>query len=289
VRCSQDVYALFMTEIMPALMAQLPLIATLLFAGAAAGLLAGLFGVGGGIVIVPALFSAFTVYGYSADTAMHIALGSSLATIIPTGLSSARSHWKRGSVDRAVLRALVPATALGAILGALLAGFIPGQGLTLVFAFFALLVGALMLRGQKGFALVRQFPSGAGKHALGGSIGFFSAMLGIGGGTISVPTLAACGFAMTRAIGTGAALGLAIAIPGAIGFVVAGWYQTDLPPYSLGYVSLLAVLLIAPLSVAFAPLGARLAHRLPELWLRRGFALFLLLMSGKMMMRALGS
>jgi len=262
--------------------------AALLGAGAFAGLLAGLFGVGGGIVIVPALFSLLTAYGYPPDLAMHVATGTSLATIIPTGLSSARAHNTRGSVDWNVMRMLAPSTAIFAFVGAFAAQGLGGHILLIVFAVFAALVAVLMLRGQKGFALVKEVPKGHGRHALGGAIGLLSSMLGIGGGTMSVPTLAACGYKMTLAVGTGSALGLFIALPGALGFILTGWSATGLPPLSVGYVNIPALIVIAPLSVLFAPLGARLAHKLPELWLRRGFALFLLLMALRMGLKALG-
>lgn len=277
-----------MTDFIPQLLIEnLGLFSALLAAGACAGILAGLFGVGGGIVIVPALFTALTAFGYPADVAMHIATGTSLATIIPTGLSSARAHYKRGSVDMDVLRLLAPSTAVLAFIGAFVASGVGGRFLTLLFAVFAALIGLLMLKGQKGFALVSEVPKGHKRHAVGGGIGLLSAMLGIGGGTMSVPTLAACGYKMTLAVGTGSALGLFIALPGALGFIVTGWGHAGLPPFSLGYVNLVAMAIIAPLSVVFAPLGARLAHKLPELWLRRGFAVFLMLMSVKMALKAL--
>jgi uncharacterized membrane protein YfcA len=274
-------------DLFPSLFAPLaahaPLFAALLLAGAAAGLLAGLFGVGGGTVLVPALLQVFIMYDYSPDTAMHLAVATSLATIIPTGLASARAHYWRGAVDKVVLKMLAPSVALGALAGAVLSRLFSGWWLTLMFGVFAALVALLMLRGKKGFALVSALPTGGKRHGLGGFIGSLSALLGIGGGTISVPTLAACGYAMPTAVGTGAALGLFIAIPGTLGFIVSGWGTPGLPPFSLGYISLLAVLVIAPMSVLFAPLGARLAHWLPELWLRRGFALFLLLVAGRML------
>lgn len=276
-----------MADLTTLLLANYPFLLVLLMAGAAAGLLAGLFGVGGGIVIVPALYGALMAYGYSAEVAMHVALGTSLASIILTGLSSARAHWKRGSVNQEVLRLLAPATAVGAGVGAFVASWVPGHWLTILFAVFAVFVAVLMAQGRKGFALVRQLPRQGGQHVLGGCIGFFSSMLGIGGGTISVPTLAACGYEMKVAVGTGATLGLAIAVPGALGFIAAGWGMGGLPPFSLGYVSLLAMAVITPLSTLMAPLGAKVAHKLPELWLRRGFALFLLLVAVKMVVNAL--
>lgn len=278
-----------MTDFMPVwLLDNIWLFAALLGAGGLAGLLAGLFGVGGGTVIVPALFALLTAFGYPPDLAMHVAAGTSLATILPTALSSSRAHHKRGSVDMPLLRQLAPGTAVGALIGALAASILGGHFLMLLFAFFASSIALAMLRGSKGFALVKQLPSGHGLQALGGGIGLFSAMLGIGGGTVSVPTLAACGYKMTLAVGTGSALGLFIALPGAIGFMITGWDAAGLPPFSVGYVNLVAVAVIAPLSALFAPLGAKLAHQLPELWLRRSFAVFLLLVAVKMGLKALG-
>lgn len=277
---------------MPDFIAQLPidnigLFLALLASGAMAGLLAGLFGIGGGVVIVPALFSVLTAFGYPPELAMHVASGTSLATILPTALSSARAHHKHSAVDTKALRDLAPSTALAAFLGAFVANGLGGHFLILLFAVFAGVIALLMLRGQKGFALVKGMPTRHGLHVMGGSIGLLSAMLGIGGGTMSVPTLAACGFKMTRAVGTGSAMGLFISLPGALGFMLTGWGVQGLPPYSLGYINLLAVVVIAPLSVLFAPLGAKLAHKLPELWLRRGFACFLLFVSVRMALKAL--
>lgn len=251
-----------------------------------AGLLAGLFGVGGGTVIVPALFGLLTAFGYEHDLAMHVAVGTSLATILPTGMSSARAHNKRGSVDWDVMRKLAPSTALFAFIGAFVASGVGGQVLVAMFAIFAAIIALAMMQGKKGFALVSAVPAGNGRHVLGGSIGLLSSMLGIGGGTISVPTLAACGYKMTVAVGTGSALGLFIALPGALGFVLTGWNTIGLPPFSLGYVNIPALIVIAPLSVLFAPLGAKLAHKLPEVWLRRGFAAFLLLIAIRMGIKA---
>lgn len=264
------------------------LLMALMGAGSLAGLLAGLFGVGGGIVLVPALFALLTAFGYPPELAMHVATGTSLATILPTGLSSARAHYKRGAVDMQVLKTLAPSTALGALIGAFVAKGLGGTFLLGLFAVFAAVISLLMLQGEKGFALVKKLPDGAGRHGLGGVIGLLSAMLGIGGGTMSVPTLAACGYKMTLAVGTGSALGLFIALPGALGFIITGWSAAGVPPFSLGFVNLVAMAVLAPLSVLFAPFGAKLAHKLPELWLRRGFALFLMLVAIKMGLKAFG-
>jgi len=276
-----------MTELLTLAATHSALLLTLALAGMTAGLLAGLFGVGGGTILVPVLFQVFLSGGYAADTAMHLAVATSLATILPTGFSSAWAHHKKGAVNGSVLRQLAIPISVGALLGAASSGWFAGTLLTALFAGFASLIALLMLRGKKGFALVSQLPTGVGRLGLGGGIGALSALLGIGGGTITVPTLAACGYAMPVAVGTGAALGIAIALPGTLGFVLSGWGQTGLPPFSVGYINLLAVAVLAPLSVLCAPWGARLAHSLPELWLRRGFALFLLLVAGRMVYKVL--
>lgn len=259
----------------------LDLILILAAVGAGAGLLSGLFGVGGGIITVPALFTLFTSMGYERELAMHMALGTSLALIVPTGISSARSHYRRGSVDRDVMRQLVGSMIAGALLGGVVAHFVKGSILTLMFGGFSGMIALFMLQGSKGLALVKQLPSGNRKHLLGGGVGMLSAMLGVGGGTMNVPTLLACGYPMTVAVGTGAALGIFISLPGAISYVLTGWGHEGLAPYSLGYVNLLALGLMAPLSILTAPVGSYLSHTLPQLWLRRGFAVLMLVISAK--------
>lgn len=265
----------------------LPLLGALVAAGLLAGILAGLFGVGGGIVLVPVLFQLFLHLGYPPDLAMHVAVGTSLAAILPTGYSSARAHNRKGGVDYALLKRIAPATALGATLGALLAPVFGGRVLTAFFAVFSSAIALQMMRGGKGIAVARTIPADWRCHGIGGGIGFVSSLLGIGGGTLSVPTFAAAGYAMPVAVGTGSALGIAIAAPGAVGMIFAGWGQMGLPPYSLGYVNLLALLVIAPLAALLAPVGARLSHRLPELWLKRSFAVLLLVVAVRMVLKAL--
>lgn len=265
----------------------LPLIASLAAAGLLAGVLAGLFGIGGGVIIVPALFQVFVQLGYPADLAMHVAAGTSLAAILPTGFSSAYAHYHKGSVDPVLLRRVAPSTALGAIAGALLAPLFGGKALSLFFSVFIGLVAVQMMRGSKGFRIAGSVPADARRHVLGGSIGFVSSLLGIGGGTISVPTFAAAGYALSVAVGTGSALGIAIAAPGAVAMMISGWGVVGLPPFSVGFVNLLALAVIAPLSALLAPFGAKLSHTLPELWLKRSFAVLLSIVAVRMALKAL--
>jgi len=265
----------------------LPKILALLFTGGIAGLLAGLLGVGGGIVIVPVLFYLFGVLELAPQSAMHVAVGTSLATIVPTSIASMRAHFRRGSVDRDLLRVWAPAAFLGAILGAVIAGYVKGVVLTAVFAVVAALVAANMAT-RDGVKVADRLPdSRVGSGSLGFVIGGFSVMMGIGGGTLSVPVLSAFNFPIHRAVGTASALGLAIGLPGAIGFMIAGWRVDDLPPLSLGYVNLVGFALIFPMSVLMAPVGARLAHALNRVWLRRAFALFLAVTAVRMFIRLL--
>ena len=243
---------------------------------------------GGGIVIVPVLYFLFQALGVEAGVAMFMAVGTSLATIIPTSLSSARSHLKRGSVDRVLLRSLGPAIFVGVVAGTLAAAVVKGPVLTGLFAVLALAVAANMLFRQDSKPLRPSVPEGLGRQGLGAFIGSLSVMVGIGGGTLGVPILTACAVPIHRAVGTAAAIGLIIALPGAVGFALAGWDAAGRPPFSLGYISLLGFACIVPATVLCAPLGARLAHSLRPTPLRRLFAIFLLLTGGRMLYGVLG-
>ena len=245
-------------------------------AGVAGGLIAGLLGVGGGIVIVPVLFTVLEATGVDAGVAIKVAVATSLATIVLTSLSSARSHHSRGAVDYTLLRRWAAPVVVGVVIGTLLAGFADGWVLTAVFGTVALLVAVNLFLRRRSEALWYDFPNPAIRSGLGVVVGLVSAMMGIGGGTLSVPILTAFGFDMRRAVGTASAIGFFIAIPGTVGYALAGWNAGGLPPYSLGYVNLVAFAAIAPLTIVFAPLGARLAHTIPQPALRAAFAFFLL-------------
>jgi len=243
-----------------------------LLLGAFAGVLAGLLGVGGGLVIVPVLAFIFGDRGF--ESIMHMAVGTSLATIVLTSISSVRAHHRRGAVRWEVFARLTPGIILGALAGAALAEQMPSDRLRLVFGVFELLVALQMALSLRP-APHRQLPGSAGMFTAGGAIGTISAVVGIGGGSLSVPFLAWCNVPMRNAIATSAACGLPISLAGAVGFAFAGWGEPRLPDYTLGYVYLPAFAGVVTASVLFAPVGARLAHSLPATTLKRFFALFL--------------
>ena len=265
------------------------LVGAMLAAGAAAGFVAGLLGVGGGIVVVPAVFQALAFVEHDPATRMHIAVGTSLATIVPTALRSARAHHQRGAVDGALLKSWGPAVLAGVALGTALASVAAGAVLSGVFGTFAVVVAIYMAGFGQHARLSDHLPGQPLKSGLGAGIGMISSMVGIGGGTLSVPTLTLCGYPMRRAVGTAAALGLVIAVPGAMGFVLSGWGVPGRPPLSLGYINLVALAAIIPTTVWIAPLGARVAHTIPQTALRLAFAGFLLLVGGRMLVQTFGT
>lgn len=254
----------------------------LLVAGVVAGTVAGLFGVGGGLVVVPLLAFIFDARGIAPDAVMHLAIGTSLATIVVTSISSARAHHRRGAIVWQALRRMTPGVVIGALIGATIADTLRSETLRLGFAIFIFMVSAQMAWNRTP-APHRQLPGRIGLAAAGAAIGTISSLVGIGGGTMTVPFLAWCNIALPRAVGTSAAVGLPIAISGTAGFVIAGWNEPGLPAASLGYVYLPAFLAITVTSVVFAVVGARMAHRLPPLILRRGFAAFLALVGLRML------
>ncbi len=247
----------------------------LLAVGAVSGVAAGLLGVGGGIIIVPVLYHLFTQLGIDEAVRMHLAVGTSLTTIIATSTTSIRAHAKRGAVDIGLLKSWGPAIFIGVLAGTAIAGFVRGSALTAVFAVMATIVSFYMAFGRPHWRIADQLPTGALRHAIAGFIGAVSAMMGIGGGTLSVPTLTLFGYPIHKAVGTAAAIGLIIGIPGTIGFVLAGWDVPNRPAWSLGYVNLLGVAALLPTSMLLAPVGARLAHSLDTRRLKQVFAAFL--------------
>ncbi len=256
--------------------------AALVMTGAVAGVLAGLLGVGGGIVIVPMLFLLLPFLGVESSVLMHVAVGTSLATIIPTSIVSARAHHSRGSLDFELLKSWGPAIFVGVVLGAYFGATVKGEVLTLIFAVVALLVAANMALGKEGQVLADRLPSGAAGYGLPLAVGMFSVVMGIGGGTLGVPILSAFKFPIRRAVGTASAIGLIIAVPGSVSFILSGLGQPGLPPGSLGYANLIGFALIVPATMYMVPMGVNLAHSLNPSTLRKAFAFFLLLTSLRM-------
>ncbi|MBA2779165.1 sulfite exporter TauE/SafE family protein [Billgrantia kenyensis] len=242
--------------------------------GAAAGTLAGLFGIGGGLIIVPALVFAFGLQQVDPAVVMHLSIGTSLATIVVTGASSAWAHHQRGSIQREWFMSLLPGLVLGAIAGVFVAGALSSGFLGTLFGVFVLLMAA-KLALRIGPRAGRASPGRLGMGVAGGVIGGLSALFGIGGGTLCVPWLSRCGASMTQAVGTSAACGLPIALFGAATFIVVGWGHPALPSGATGFVMWPAFLGIVLASVPFARLGVRLAHALPARILRLSFAALL--------------
>jgi uncharacterized membrane protein YfcA len=251
--------------------------------GAFAGVLAGLFGVGGGLVIVPVLAFLFQQQGIPSEVLMHLAVGTSLATIVFTSLSSVYAHHRRGAVQWSAVARLAPGIVIGAWIGAVLAERLPGVQLRTVFGVFELLVALQMGLALRASAH-RRLPGWMGMGIAGSIIGAVSAIVGIGGGTMTVPFLQWCNMPMRHAVATSAACGLPIAIAGTLGFVVSGWGKATLPELSSGFLYWPAFAGIVAASVVFAPLGARLAHALPAAQLKRFFALFLAFLGLRMLL-----
>ena len=258
----------------------------LVAAGALAGLIAGMFGVGGGIVIVPALYYLFGALGVDDAVRMHTAVGTSLATIIVTSVRSVLAHRKHGAVDMDVLRRWTPPICVGAFAGAVVARFIPSAALTLVFALGALGVAmntALRRDPSPQAENARPMPVGRARALVGAGLGLVSSWMGIGGGVLGVVLMTAAGRPIHQAVGTSAGFGAAIGVPGALGFMMAGFGMAALPPGSIGYVNLPGFAIIALLTALVAPVGAKVTHSLDRRLLSRLFALLLSVVSLKML------
>jgi len=253
----------------------LPLLAAFVAAGLFAGFIGGLFGVGGGIVIVPVLYHLMGALGVDEGVRMHVAVATSLSTIIATSWRSLATHAKAGAVDFEVLKTWAPWIAAGALAGSVLAGLADNFVLLLVFGFGLLLVAANMGLGRESWRIANELPKGWARALVASVIGALSAMMGVGGGSFGVTVMTLCGRPIHQAVATASGFGAAIAVPAVIGFAVTGWGRADLPPASLGYVNLAGFVLLAALTTITAPYGARAAHRLDRAMLRRLFAIFL--------------
>lgn len=260
----------------------IPLILALLGAGLITGLLAGMFGVGGGAVIVPVLYEIFGFLHVPDEVRTHLCVGTSLAIIIPTSIQSFRAHHAKGKVLMDVLRLWAVPVVLSVIVGGAIAAFAPALVLKLVFILVAGSNAIKLLSGRDDWRIAPDLPGPFGMRAYGVLIGFASSLMGIGGGAISNMIFSLHGKAIHNAVATSSGLGILISIPGAMAYVLAGWPKMAmLPPLSLGFVSILGFALIAPTSTLVAPFGARLAHAMPKRRLEIAFGVFLLLVSAR--------
>ena len=259
---------------------------TYLVVGLIAGLLAGLLGVGGGIVIVPMLEFCFTRQGFADENIMHLALGTSLASIVFTSVSSFMAHHRRGAVDWTIVRRITVGIVLGTFLGTFIASRMSTAFLKGFFCLFLYFVATNMLLGKKPKA-GRELPGVAGMNGMGGLIGMVSSFVGIGGGTLSVPFMLFCNVEGHRAVGTAAAIGLPIALAGALGYLYNGMGAALRPEWSWGYLYMPALIGIVAASVCTAPLGARIAHALPVDKLKKVFAVFLYVVATRMLWQLL--
>lgn len=251
-----------------------------------AGFLAGMFGIGGGAVMVPVFSEVFVLAGSEPAMAQFVAVGTSLAVIIPTSIRSATTHYEKGNMDQATVRKYLWFVPLGVILGLIFANqaWVKDSNiLTAVFGIMALLLALYMLAQAKEFRLSEGGPKTPVAQIGAAVMGFVSLLMGIGGGVMNNIFMMIQGTPIKRAIGTSAAVGTLIAIPGAIGFAIIGFNETGQPPFTLGYVNWLTFFLVIPITTALAPVGARVVHRLPDRLTSRLFAIFLLIVSARML------
>lgn len=270
---------------MPDLITLLPLVGILVAVGALAGILAGLLGVGGGIVLVPAFFYLFSGMGYGSDDLMQICVATSLATIIVTSIRSVLAHNHKGAVDWTILKQWAPAIAVGAIVGVLVVAQLRTQTLQVIFGVLVFTIACYMAFGKSSWRLSDHLPGGVFRAWFGPLMGFVSVLLGIGGGSIGTPMLTLHGVPIHRAVATSAGFGVTIALPSAVAFLLTP--VPHAPPYTIGAINLPAFLVVIATTMVTAPWGAALAHRLDPKKLKRVFAGFLMLVAVNMLRKAL--
>lgn len=255
---------------------------------ATAGFLAGLLGIGGGLVIVPGLYFVFTSLGYDSPNMMHLAVGTSLCTILGTGLSSARAHHRRGNVDFALVKKIGVGMVIGVLIGTLIADAVSGLWLKIFFAVTLIILAIIMRINPEKFSIADQLPPQPLPTIAGSGIGIICTLMGIGGAALNVPYMTLHKVAIHKAIGTAATLGLLIAIPGAIGFLVIGWGDVQgMPPLSFGYVNVLALAVIMPVTVLFAPIGVYVGQLLSVSKMRQVFSIFMIIIAIRMIYEVL--
>jgi len=255
--------------------------------GLASGFIAGLFGVGGGLTIVPILLLLFQAQGFPDAQIMHLALGTAMATIVVTSISSMRAHHRQGGVRWDIFRSMAPGLVGGTLLGSLFASRVPTDAMAMAFTVIVYWAALQMLLDIKPKP-TRQLPGSGGLLGVGGLIGGVSSLVAAGGGFLSVPFMVLCNVPMRQAVGTSAALGFPIAAAGVVGYIAGGWGVADLPGPHLGFVYLPAFGGVVVSTVFMAPVGARMAHRLPVKQLKRAFGVMLALLASKMLWNLLG-
>ena len=258
-----------------------PFAVAIIAAGVVSGLLAGIFGIGGGAVLVPVFYQVFGLFGIDDSVRMHLAVGSSLGIIIPTSIRSFMAHRARGAVDMALLKSLAIPVPLGVALASLVAASVSSEGLRIIFAVLALLFGARLLFNRESWRLGSEIPQGPWRSFIGVLIGFFSTLMGIGGGIMNNTFMTLYGRPLHQAVATSAGVGVLIAIPGTIGYIWAGWGDPLLPFASTGYINWIAVGLVIPVTLIVAPYGVTIAHWLSKRHLEVGFGLFCLIVSAR--------
>ena len=258
----------------------------LLAIGAFAGVIAGLLGVGGGIILVPAFFYAFSALGYDNANLMQVCLATSLATIIFTSIRSVHAHHKKGAVDWHILRRWAPGIALGALVGVIAATGLRSTTLMFVFGLLGICVGLYLGFGRPQWRLGQTMPGGAARLITSPVVGFLSVLMGIGGGSFGVPLMSLYATPMHRAVATAAGFGAIIAVPSVLGFLIATPPVKNLPPYTVGYVNLIAFVVVICMTLLTAPLGVKIAHAMDPRPLRRVFAFFLILVALNMLRKA---
>lgn len=271
---------------MPDMMTLLPVLIMLLIVGAFAGVLAGLLGVGGGIVLVPAFYYAFSGLGYNSPQLMQICLATSLATIIFTSIRSVASHHKKGAVDWDILRYWAPGIVIGSIIGVLTATELRSDTLLMIFGCLGMIIGLYMAFGKIDWKIADKMPTGLSLAILSPTLGFLSVLMGIGGGSMGVPTMTLHGRPIHRAVATAAGLGLIIALPSAIGFLLTPIPDAGRPPFNIGHVNYAAFFVVICMTMLTAPLGAKIAHAMDPKPLKRVFAIFLIFVAMNMLRKA---
>lgn len=272
---------------MPELSTLIPLVGLLVVTSAFAGVVAGLLGVGGGIVLVPAFLFTFETLGYGSSELMQICVATSLATIIATSVRSVAAHNRKGAVDWAILKRWGPGIALGAVVGVLTVSRLESAFLQALFGGVSICIGLYFAFGRRSWRLARQMPGAGLREAIASAIGFLSVLMGIGGGSFAVPLMTLCSVPIHRAVATAAGFGFTIALPSVVAFLFVTIPEPIRPPLTVGSVNIGAFVIAISMTLMTAPLGASLAHKIDEKTLRRAFATFILIVAANMLRKAL--